>query len=385
MADFAKKSECTGCSACEAACPLNCIQMIEDQYGFPYPKLSDPGKCIECNKCSRVCPVNSSGKSQIIKNRAYACFNTNSNERAESSSGGVFSLLARQIIANGGVVFGASYDDNFAVRHVGISATNDIRKLRGAKYAQSTLRGVFDQIGKLLNGGQTVLFSGTPCQVAGLKSYLGGDQKNLFTVDFICHGVPSPLVWNRYIQYRAGIDSEGKIPCHINMRSKNTGWSLYKYSCLFEYSNSKAYSAYSSDDLFMKLFVGDYINRESCASCKFKGYDRASDITLGDFWGIWDIYPELDDDKGISAVLTHSEKGENLIKRCGIKLTYKQVELNQVSRQNLALVESYRPPDNRKIVLKYGRDGRFKEIEEILAVADEKNSFLIKLKRKILG
>lgn len=227
-----------------------------------------------------------------------------------------------------------------------------------------------------------MLFAGTPCQTAGLKSYLKKEYENLFTVDFVCHGVPSPEVWKNYVKYRSEQDNEGELPYRINLRSKHTGWSRYHYSNLYEYAGEKKYSAQSSSDLFMRLFVGDYINRESCADCQFKGYDRVSDITLGDFWGIWDIAPEMDDDQGTSLVLTHSEKGNWLLEKIAGNIKLKEVSLEEASRQNPSLIRSSQSNIKRAYALEKGMGGEFEEFRSLFQ--NENGRSLKQWLRKIL-
>ena len=377
---LAPKKLCTGCTACKNTCPKQCIEMQMDKNGFVYPKIKDLSACIECRKCERACPVlgNIRFSNQTV---AYAAFSKNEKMRMESSSGGIFSELAKEILLQGGVVYGAAYNEQFEVQHCCVDTVDDLRKLRGAKYAESDLGNSFSDILKRLKTGQKVLFSGTPCQVAGLKSFLGKEYDNLFCIDFVCHGIPSPTVWKNYVEYRAKKDANGELPKNINLRSKHTGWSKYQYSNVFEYKNGKKYSALSIDSLFMKLFVGDYISRESCENCKFKGYNRVSDITLGDFWGIWDIDPQMDDDKGTSVVLIQSEKGQQLWNIIRDQIVYKEVSLEQASEQNPSMLVSSKAHENRKNVLDKIREEHFDECEKIFA--QQQSTLIIKVKRKI--
>ena len=224
------------------------------------------------------------------------------------------------------------------------------------------------------------MFSGTPCQVAGLKS-LVGDNDNLFCVDFVCHGVPSPSAWSGYVKYRAKSDSRGEFPISINLRSKHTGWSKYRYSNLFCYKDGKIYSAKSGQDLYMKLFVGDYINRESCQNCNFKGYSRASDITLGDFWGIWDIDSTMDDNKGTSVVIVQSNKGHDLLKAVANNIVYKEVSLDRAGRQNPSLLNSSIANTNRGKALRLISEERIDECERFFI--EPKKTVLNRVKNKL--
>lgn len=385
MPSLAEPNLCVGCSACASICPKRCIEMEKDPDGFVYPNLIHPTNCVDCSMCERVCPV----LSQNVKNNndlpsAYAAFTKDDSIRLDSSSGGIFTELAKRIIAQNGVVYGAAYDEKFAVYHCCVDKIDDLQKLRGAKYAESNLGSSFAEILDRLKHGQLVLFSGTPCQVAGLKSFVRKDYNNLICIDFVCHGVPSPMVWKSYVEYRSREDADGKLPYYINLRSKETGWSKYQYSNVFEYENGKKHSALSSQSLFMKLFVGDYISRPSCSDCKFKGYNRVSDITLGDFWGIWDIEPEMDDNKGTSVVLVHSEKGQKLWQDINPPIKCKEVSLEQASQQNSSMLIPSEANPNRELVLEKIHNGEIETCEELFAVSiPQKVSFLTRVKEKV--
>lgn len=379
-----EKESCTGCSACTSVCPQNCIKLTVDGNGFLHPDLSEQAWCINCKFCENVCPIQNG--SQLSENhpQAYAAWSCNEKIRAESSSGGVFSELAKIVFFQNGVVYGASYDENFFVKHICIETEEELSKLRGAKYAQSDLGNSFIEIRNRLNNNQKVLFSGTPCQVAGLKSFLRKDYENLICVDFVCHGVPSPMAWKEYVKYRSQIDASGQLPKKINLRSKISGWSRYRYSNLYEYSNENTYTAMSGNDLYMKLFVGDYISRESCSDCQFKGYSRLSDITLGDFWGIWDLAPEMDDDKGTSLVLVQSEKGRKIFSEIADRICSKEMTLEQASMQNPSLLKSSPAKANRQEVLDIIREGRIGELENLFTKPQkEKSSLLHRIVRKV--
>lgn len=238
--------------------------------------------------------------------------------------------------------------------------------------------------------GKTVLFSGTPCQVAGLKSFLKRDYDNLVCIDFVCHGVPSPMVWEKYVAYRAQFDNGGTLPLHINLRNKESGWSNYSYSVEFAYGNKKRYFCKNAEDPFMYLFVNDYILRKSCGDCHFKGYNRVSDITLGDFWGIQNIDPEMDDNKGTSLVLTHDAVGEDLLKKVAGRVKIKQVTLEQASSENLSLLKSSVHKPSRDIVLKTIESEDFQAIlpflqKEQLLQRRKRENILKKVLKKLRG
>lgn len=379
MPNLANKDICTGCTACMNICPKQCISMKQDNSGFEYPEINT-SQCIDCGKCENCCPVLNE-KGRYVLPLVFAAYSLNESMRMESSSGGVFSEIAKNILGKKGIVYGAVYNENFEIEHIAIKNTHDLLKLRGAKYAQSRLGTTYRDILGDLSSGQFVLFSGTPCQVAGLKMFLKKDYDNLFCVDFVCHGVPSPMVWKEYIKYRMREDGENKIPLAINLRNKKTGWSKYGYSNVFQYAEGRVHSIKSSDSLFMKLFVGDYINRKSCASCFFKGYGRISDITLGDFWGIWDIAPEMDDDKGTSLVLVQSDRGKRIWSEIKEKMVTKEVSLEEASKENSSILVSSASDKKREEVLMLIKSGKIGEISRMLSV--QKKSLIIRLKNKV--
>ena len=214
------------------------------------------------------------------------------------------------------------------------------------------------------------MFSGTPCQVAGLKTFVKKDYENLYCIDFVCHGIPSPVAWNAYVEYRANCDSNGEKQIEINMRSKCSGWSRYKYSSVFKYKNGTEKIVSNADNLFMSLFVGGCISRPSCESCNFKGYGRTSDITIGDFWGIWDTDPEMDDDKGTSVVLVQSEKGQELMAAISDKLIAKEVELETTSRLNTSILVPSKSNKYRKAAFNRIRTGRIDTCGELLEMSN---------------
>lgn len=376
---LATKYNCTGCTACANSCSVGCITMVKDIYGFAFP-APDASACVECGSCSLVCPVLAEKSCADNQPSAYAAISLDDAERMESSSGGVFSLIAKEIIACGGAVYGAAYDEEFNVVHSCAENEWELAKLRGAKYAESNLGDSFAQIKTRLNNGQKVLFCGTPCQVAGLKAVCHSD--NLFCADFVCHGIPSPMAWKAFLKYTA--EKQGEKPVSVNLRSKTTGWSRYRYSNLFRFQSGRENSIRSGESLFMKLFVEDYICRSSCQDCHFKGYNRNSDFTLGDFWGIWDIHPHMDDDKGTSVVLVHSEKGRQLWQKISGKMQIKEVTLEQTSRQNPSMVTSSKAAAERIEVLDSISDGDIARWEKLLAPQKPSTSVRIKNRLKHL-
>lgn len=305
MINFVDKHDCCGCSACANACPKACITMQADGEGFLYPHV-DAATCIDCSLCEKTCPflANLEAKQPL---HTYAAVNPNEEERYKSSSGGIFTMLVRETINNGGVVYGAAFDRGWSVHHIAIEQEEDIPLLQGSKYVQSIIGSNYRAVNDYLKTGRKVLFSGTACQIAGLKRYLRKDYDNLLTVDVVCHGVPSPMIWQDYI---STLQKESLIE-HISFRDKQPGWLNYNFT--IDYKEGRKSSESHNENLYMKGFLRDLYNRPSCHNCKVKGGRCASDITLGDFWGVDKFYPELNDNCGVSVVLTNTQKGNDII------------------------------------------------------------------------
>ena len=359
--------------------------MDQDEYGFFVPIVSDPQKCIACDQCHEVCPVINNELENVDYGIAtYAAYSKNDSLREDSSSGGLFSELATNIIHKGGIVYGAAYDDQWNVKHIAISAELDLRRIRIAKYSQSDLGNTFTEIQTQLNHDKSALFVGCPCQVAGLKAFLKRPYENLICIDFVCHGIPSPGVWKEYVKYRASQDNSGHLPIAINLRSKESGWSKYQYSIHFQYDDEHEYNCLGGLDPFMKLFTEDFINRECCSDCKFKGEHRWSDITLGDFWGIWDIDPSMDDNKGTSMVIIHTSAGKDLFDSIVDNLVMQEVSLAECSLQNPSLIDSAKPNSNRDKVLKQIVVNGFISENTLFSNKQTITTVLKKIKRKII-
>ena len=293
--------------------------MQSDGEGFLYPHV-DVATCIDCGLCEKTCPFLASfGAKQPL--HTYAAVNPNEEDRFNSSSGGIFTMLVRETIDSGGVVFGAAFDQDWSVHHIAIEREEDIPLLQGSKYVQSVIGVSFKSAKEQLQSGRKVLFSGTACQVAGLKRYLRKDYDNLLTVDVVCHGVPSPMIWQDYI---TTLQKKSLIE-HISFRDKQLGWLNYNFTV--DYKDGSKSSESHNENLYMQGFLRDLYNRPSCHKCKVKGGRCASDITLGDFWRIDNVYPELNDNFGVSVVLANTQKGDGIIKAVAPKVkvaTYEQ-------------------------------------------------------------
>lgn len=341
MIDIKNKEKCSGCHACYSVCPTKAIKMVEDEKGFKYPVV-DQSKCVNCRLCEKVCPIINK---KIVNNelKAYSCYNKNDDIRSKSSSGGIFTLLASKILEKNGVVFGASFTNEFMVEHIYVEKEEELYKLRGSKYLQSIIGDSYKQVKKFLEEGRYVLFTGTPCQVEGLMAYLNKKYEKLFTQDIICHGVPSPKVWKRYLEYRKIEDAEE--PLEINFRNKDNGWK--NYNLKFRYKEHE-YKNNQSMDKYMQAFLKNVSLRESCYNCSFKKINRLSDITLADFWGIEKINPEMFDDKGTSLVIVNNEKGKELFKEIQNEVVKEEVNLNEAIKYNPSMITSSKPDKNRE-------------------------------------
>lgn len=339
MLKIKEKSKCNGCHVCFNICPQNAITMVEDEKGFKYPSI-DKEKCTDCGLCEKKCPILNKKENEKNNPKAYAAYNKNEEIREQSSSGGMFSLLAEYVLNNNGVVVGASFDEEFMVKHIIVNNIEELSKLRTSKYLQSNIGNVYKEVKDLLNSNKLVLFTGTSCQINGLFSYLGKGYENLYTQDIICHGVPSPKVWKKYLEYRKNKDNQE--PLKINFREKTEGWKLF--SLIFKYSDEKKYEKNQTQDLFMQAFLRDICLRDSCYACSFKDKNRKSDITLADFWGIQNVLPEMDDDKGTSLVIVNTEKGKKLYEEIKEKTVYKEVDFERSIEFNKAMYKSAEKP-----------------------------------------
>lgn len=313
MIQITDKYKCCGCEACAQKCPRQCIQMRTDKEGFWYPEVNKI-ECIDCGLCEKVCPIiNSNEIKRPLK--VYAAINPNEEIRQNSSSGGIFSLLAQYVLSEEGVIFGAKFNNKQEVIHGYCENVEELSAFRGSKYVQSRIGDSYKQAEAFLKVGRKVLFSGTSCQIAGLHKFLRKEYENLLTIDVVCHGVPSPLVWKKYYEEvllkKVVKEKGGGQPIisdmYISFRDKSNGWK--KYNFLVKNAHDTLYKECFRENPFMKIFLQNISLRPSCYACPAKLGKSGSDITLGDYWGIEHYYPEMDDDKGTSLVMINTEKG----------------------------------------------------------------------------
>lgn len=325
-------NKCTGCSACQNVCPVDAIMMAPDGEGFIMPSV-DENKCINCDACYAKCPAVHYEKTNSADPPLYAAM-ANDEIRSESSSGGMFTLAARAVLAQGGVVCGAAFDENMVLRHCMVSSEAELNKLRGSKYLQSDIGTVYREIKAALESGQKVLFTGTPCQVAGLYNFLGKKYDGLFTIDLICHGVPSQKMFSKYLKE---VHGRRKIK-RVAMRDKSLGWRGDVIKITSE--NGEEYVGDAKNDLFEKGFIHNMFLRRSCSNCPFCEFPRCGDISLGDFWGISSFDKDMNDGKGTSMVYVNNEHGAELFELMRpsiMKIKEMQVEHNLIRNRIRAL------------------------------------------------
>lgn len=384
MIKIENKTFCCGCSACASVCPRQCISMKADEEGFLYPHL-DETICIDCGLCEKVCPFITEDKDESPPLHAFAAKNLNDDVRLSSSSGGLFTLFADKIINEGGVVFGAQFDDNWNVVHGEATTKEELSKFRGSKYVQSSIGNSYVKAKGYLKQGRKVLFSGTSCQIMGMKRFLGKEYENLLTIDVICHGVPSPKVWKGYLeevmrvaykgnknQFRSlftSIIPETDAPIQgdlmgISFRDKTYGWRKNSFALSFAEASTKGeknqFCSLIANDYRSKYFVAFNNNltiRHSCFNCPAKGGRCGSDITLADFWGVEKELPDFSDDKGISICMCNTVKGIKAFD--ALMIDKQEVPYTQAVSHNHAWCISLPPhPKREKFFKLFSKDGR---------------------------
>lgn len=323
------KLKCCACTACKNICPKQAIEMISDEKGFLYPKI-DENKCIKCGLCEKVCFYNTGYKvldDHLNKIETYAIKHKDFNIRMNSRSGGIFTALSDYILDNKGVTYGVGYKENFVVCYKRAETKEERNNFRGSKYVQSELNDMFKRVKNDLENNRWVLFSGTPCHVAGLVKYLGKKKyEKLLLVDIVCHGVPSPKMFNDYINY-----IEKRYNDKVNgfdFRDKNFGWDQSKESF---YIKGKKYAR----TVYSNLFNSCLSFRDSCYNCQFTNLNRPSDITIGDCWGIAENRPDIDDNKGVSLVIINTEKGKFIQENILSNLEYYIIDINDYLQPRL--------------------------------------------------
>lgn len=349
---LAGEKDCTGCLACYNACINNSIEAICDGEGFYYPKIN-AATCSKCALCEEVCPVikpenERRGTGNIPD--SFAVINKNTDVLLDSSSGGAFTLLAERIIERGGVVFGAKFDEKFKVIHSYTDTSEGLADFRGSKYVQSDIGGSYKEAKTFLQNGRPVLFSGTPCQIGGLKSYLKNtDISLLVCVDLICYGVPSPKIWEKYYNFTANKEFNGQEIKKIKFRDKTKGRSGNLFSIA---SDNKCLRQSGRSNFFKRIFLNRLSIRPSCFDCRYKFLSRQADISLGDFWGIEKVFPELPANNGASHVIIHTDAGGELLDEMENYAIIRKSDIDAIARYNPFYTDSIRKPVLRNVFMK---------------------------------
>lgn len=350
------KAECTGCGACASICPKNAITMQPDAEGFCYPVV-DPALCISCDLCEKRCPVGAAHEAHSVQ--AFGAQHKDAAVRAASSSGGVFTALARGMFARGGVVFGAAFDDRLHVEHIGAMDESELAGMRGSKYVQSDAADAIANAAALLSRGIPVLFSGTPCQIDGLLARVRGkEREKLLTVDFVCHGVPSPGVFASYIESLER--AHGQRVVAYAFRDKRLGWK--NFSAVATLEDGTQLSGTQTDEPFLYGFLQNLYLRPSCTQCsQLRGARHLADLTIADLWGAQDVCPERDDDTGLSLVMVNTQKGRQALREAERELTVFPMRTDALLRYNPSLEQTATAHPKRQrfftMYAKHGFDG----------------------------
>ena len=321
---------CSGCGACAGICPKNCISMICDTEGFAYPSV-DEQKCIECGVCLKKCPVEKEGASGGTPISSVVLQDKDDESLKTSASGGAFACIARHVLKQRGVVFGAAYDEKLNVSHIAITEESDLPKLQGSKYVSSDAKDSYKQVKEFLKEGRRVLFSGTPCQVAALKAFLGGDSELLLTLDIVCHGTPSLKLFQKYIQWLE-VKKHASVKSFSFRSKKHFGWT---HGGAF-FNGKKTFAINPYCDPYYAAFLRGETFRKSCYSCKFANMNRVGDFTAGDFWGYYDMknLVGFEPQKGLSMLLVNSPRGMDELKQIEGDAAIVSLDLQTISAGN---------------------------------------------------
>ena len=329
---FANKEDCCGCGACLNTCPKQAISMKEDIFGFLYPMI-DESLCIRCGKCKTVCAFQNKGKTNNPID-CYAAISSNTEQATKSASAGIFAAMAETVIENDGIIYGAAFSDNWGVHHISVDKLHELIALQGSKYAHSETGKAFCEAKEELQTGRQVLFSGTPCQIAGFKAYLGKEYENLITVDIVCHGVPSVRMLQAYL--KTFEDKYGGKITAFTFRDKSIGWGINGSAVI----NGKRIKIWQSASSYLYYFGQGSLYRDNCYYCPYANSNRPADLTIGDYWGIEKQHPELlakrgwDETKGISLLLVNTQKGKSFLENSRIHIEVAPSSFRKISAGN---------------------------------------------------
>lgn len=381
-----KHYKCTGCRMCVQICPVKAIDMKENEEGFFEPIINKE-KCIKCGLCFKRCPQLNDVKvgKKINSHKVFAMKNKNTEEQKNSSSGGVFSVLARYVLENNGAVYGACFDEKLKLEHIRIDKQENLYKLRGSKYLQSNTKNTFELVKNDLNKGVKVLYVGTPCQIAGLKNYLGKDYEELLLVDLVCHGVPSQKLFDKYLTWLKKKNNSSIIEYEFRSKEKKS-WGL---NLKVKFESGKERYIPANLDPYYKSFLNGSTYRECCYNCKYAKIERVGDITIADYWGIEKEHPDFYDKNGVSAVIINTNAGFKAFENIKDKVEYRDTEIEKIIAKNKNLQEptirnsirnnAYKDIDRKKFINYSKKNLKFKkDIKDII-----KNLIPIKIKKKI--
>ena len=342
MIEINKKQDCCGCTACAAICPKDAIVMKEDNEGFLYPTV-DKETCVDCGACERVCPVINVDAEIPTNQDAYIVQITDELIRKESTAGGAFTAIARYVLKRNGIVFGAVYDKYFNVLHCAVDNEKELWRFRNSKYVQSNIGDTYKAVEENLKNGKLVCYSGTPCQIEGIMRYLKRDYSNLIKVDVVCHAVPSPLVWKKFVEMQC--EKFGNDISNIIFRDKHYG---YKYSTMTvkDKSGKKVYAYGIDTDPMLRAFFSNICDRPSCYNCKFKKRYRVSDFTIWDCYPVYKFDKALDDDGGTTRLLIHSKKGKEIFQELKCEFRFSKVSADEIT---LGVKEMYYSVDENNL------------------------------------
>lgn len=374
MLNVSEKEKCCGCGACYQVCPVNAVEMVWDEEGFKYPAINKE-VCVDCGMCENVCPVFCAGSGYLDSlHLAVATRSNNPDVLEKSTSGGISYELAKYIIEKDGVVFGACYDKDFVVCHKKIQSLEELKDMQGSKYVQSDVRRTYLETKQLLEKEVLVYYTGTPCQIEGLITFLGKDYDNLITQDLICHGTPSPQMWDKYLKETGYCRAN-----NIVFRDKKKGWET-KSEFVVKYPDKEIrYPFYK--DAFCFFFGQNYSLRPICYECPFKSGNKKADLTCADLWGISEILPEeLRDDKGMSLLLVHSEKGRRLLENIKHRVFIKEISYEQAVAHNMMALKSVIRPERRE---EFFGDLKLKRIKPLYKKYRPKESVILQIKKKL--
>ena len=391
---FQSKDKCCGCGACMNVCPRRAISMREDEYGFIYPQIEE-GLCIGCERCKQVCAFQNRKTSNHVIN-VYAAATKEKDVIVRSASGGIFATLANKWVDNGGIVFGAAFKSDWGVHHISVVNREEICKLQGSKYTQSSTEHTFQEVKQLLQQGRKVLYSGTPCQIAGLYGYLGKRDENLATIDIVCHGVPSNRMFQEYLKL-VGERRGGEI-ADFTFRDKSAGWGKNGKAEFGLSKGNRTAIIWSSASSYLSYFGNGWICRDSCYNCPYACDHRPADLTLGDYWGIEKAHPEylgrggFNEAEGISLILVNTEKGQRILERNRECMELRESDFDKASERNMQLRQPSEKGRRDEILESYLQGG-WRAVDKIFYknVGWKKYSSQIKalmpleLKRKIKG